>query len=326
MEQYILIAGVGRSGTNWLFDLLNLSSQTHCRNATFHAVPDSPLAPLVTGVEPLGKEPDFGKRWDEAIATIASRMGALDGKIPVAKAHFRPWAQRIGLVRAVGSARLRHLLALLQPSLRNREWPVPGWLASAGALERATPVLRVGAALSCQDWVLDHRPQATFVHMVRHPGGFLNSWQRRYASSHDSGQIRRENVARLRRMSAVAPSWCDKFGDLDAMSAAESELWFWRYATEATWLAGRDRPRYKPVTFESLAADLEATLRSVYDHCGLNWTPQVAATAALMPSRFSGHMVSARKIAGAWRETLDPGDVAMVDRVLDDSPIRHFWE
>ena len=31
-RRYVLIAGQGRSGTNWLLQILDLSSQTHCRN------------------------------------------------------------------------------------------------------------------------------------------------------------------------------------------------------------------------------------------------------------------------------------------------------
>lgn len=325
VDDCILIVGVGRSGTNWLFDLLDLSARTHCRNATSNSLPDSLLAPLIEGVAPLQRDRDLGSRWDEALTALAGRMGAMDGRIPVAKAHFHRWASAAGLVRAVGSRRLRPVLAWIQPSLRQREWPVPRWLASAQAMRRAVPVLRIGSALPCVEWVLAERSRAKILHMVRHPGGFLNSWQRRFLSAGDADLVRRDNAARLRRVLEVDPSWGENFGDVDALCVQETELLFWRYSTETTWKHGGDEPQYKLVTFESLAADLDSALRSVYEHCGLAWTREVAAAASIIPSRFSGKRVSAREIAEAWRTTLDPRYVEMVDRILDQSPLGQIW-
>ncbi len=322
---HVLIVGVGRSGTNWLFDLLDLSPATHCRNATQHSVPDSPLAPLISGIEPLEPSPELGARWDAAIEAMATRMGERDGRLLARKAHLNPLAQRLGLARLLASRRARQALGVVSPSLRRAEWPVPGWLASPASLASALPVLRTGGSLPCVAWVLANRPNARVLHMVRHPGGFTNSWKRRYLGEGDAGEIRRANLARLAEVSRVAPHWADRFGALEALSTEEAELWFWRYATESTWEAGRRHRAYKCVTFESLAADLPGTLRDVYAHCGLALPGSVLAAAERMPSRFSGKAEAAGEIAAAWRRKLDPADVERVDHVLEGSPIRGLW-
>lgn len=325
-DHHILVVGVGRSGTNWLFDLLNLSPLTRCRNATHNAVPDSLLAPLIRGVAPLPREADLGLRWDAAIRAMAHGMGPLDGPIPVIKDHLSPLAQRFGFVRALGSRRTRSAMSVFVPAFRQQEWPVPGWVASSASLDRAIPVLRTGESLACLGWVLDERPDARLLHMVRHPGGFANSWQSRFLSERDAERVRSTNLDRLREVVRCAPDWSDRLGDIDVMTAEEAELWFWLYATETAWQIGREHDGYALVTFESLAANLLETLRRVYAHCDLPLTDAVAQAAERMPSRFSGKTVSAAEVANAWRSKLSPEHTVLVDRILADSPVRSFWE
>lgn len=80
------------------------------------------------------------------------------------------------------------------------------------------------------DYVLHHRPSAPVYYNIRHPGGFLNSWASRYLSRRDNDTVDQLNRARLHDEVGEHPHWAERFGDIDAMSVHESDLWYWCYA------------------------------------------------------------------------------------------------
>src|SRR4051812_20363205 len=98
-ERYVLIAGQGRSGTNWLLEIFDRSPRTHCRNEPNECA-GSALSELASG---WTFDPELGAElepvWDEAIARTAASFGDRDHAIPVPKDHFSGPAQRMGLVR-----------------------------------------------------------------------------------------------------------------------------------------------------------------------------------------------------------------------------------
>lgn len=323
--RYTLIVGGGRSGTNWLFDLLNLSPLTNCRNATYNALPNSTLAALLRGFTPLTDFCELEQHWDSAIRELRYRMGALDGPIPVRKAHFVSWAESLGVVDLVSRRRLRQMIAPLLASLKGDEWSIPTWMIHHSALDEAMLVLRTGPSISCLEWILSNRPHVPVLHMVRHPGGFLNSWLSRFAMLSDLDEIRRQNALRLEEVKQAAPSWGDIFQDIGNMSHKESELWYWRYATETVWQLGRNYSHYKIVLFESLASNTKETLRSVYAHADIDWDEKIVQDGPINRSRFTGKPVTANAIANAWHSKLAPEDIALVEKVLEGSPLVEFW-
>ena len=72
-KRYVLITGQGRSGTNWLLEILDQSRQTHCRNEP-NGCAGSALSAL-----PLGQmscpeqEAKLESAWDAAIIRASSR-------------------------------------------------------------------------------------------------------------------------------------------------------------------------------------------------------------------------------------------------------------
>lgn len=316
---YALVSGHGRSGTNWLLELFDLSPRTFCRNEPA-GIETSPLKKLewdrfIRRADQTALE----EGWDDAVSWTCSHMGERDRVITMPKDHMHAWSRSLGLYRIARGPRYRRALGHLIPSLRGAEWPAPAWVFDRARLAQALPVLKLVSSPGWSDWVLRRRPTIGLFHIVRHPGGYLHSWTTRYRSKHDEETIHRLNRARLEDIAAEEPEWGARFGSIDAMGTEESELWFWCYATETIEAAGRGRPAYDRIIYEDLTSDPVPIVRRCYEKCRLAWSRAIER-AVLDASRTS------QTIAGAWRESLDEGQIELVSRILDQSSLRECWK
>ena len=316
--QHVIIVGEGRSGTSWLLDLVNSSRRTHCRNEPETILESSPIARLPSPVVLTdAAAAELERDWDAALRWTATRMGRRDLPIPGPKDHVYELGRRLGLARTVNSLPRRYLAKLL-PSLRPSEWRIPFWVGSEAALGRAVVIFKMLQVPAWAAWVLARRPETNVVHIVRHPGGFLNSWRNRHLGVHDPDDVLRANRDRLDAIRTAHPEWAERFGDIDAMAVGESELWYWRYATETIHAAGAGKPQYHRVLYENLAADPVATGRPIFDFCGLEWDDRIAR-------RVRSRSTESASIAAAWRTKLPQEELAHVDRVLAGSPMQRWW-
>jgi len=318
MGKYITITGHGRSGTKSLLSLLDICPSTHCRNSPY-LDPTAPLSQLPSRFVHRSDLPALADGWDEAMVWTASHMGAGDQRIPVVKHHLHGLSCRLGLPAVMYYTKLRRLVALVSPSLRRMEWPVPAWLGKQKALASALPVLRTSQVPGWVCWALAHRPAACVLHIVRHPGGFLNSWRNRFLRDRDAVAVHTANLARLQEVAAADTAWAQRFGAIERLSLEESELWYWRYATEEIHATGVGSSQYKLVIYEQLAANPVAVMREVYASCGLDWGAAIER-AIVRSARES------QQLAGAWRQRLDAGEVARVEGILHNSPMQGWWE
>jgi hypothetical protein len=315
---YALVSGHGRSGTNWLLELLDLSPQTFCRSEP-RGIETSPLRRFAH--DRFVKRADqsaLDAAWDEAVRWTASHMGERDRVITMPKDHIRPISRRLGLYRAVRGPRYRRALSLFLPSLRGGEWRPPAFLFDHAKLREALPVLKLVSSPGWTDWVLRRRPHARVFHIVRHPGGYLHSWRNRYRSKQDESVIQRMNRARLEDIAREQPRWGERFGDVAAMTTVESELWFWCYASETIDEAGEAQPAYDRIIYEELAANPVPIVRRCYEMCGLDWSPRVAE-AVISSSQIS------QTIASKWQRGLNDEEIGMVLRILNQSTLRDHW-
>lgn len=316
--EYILIAGHGRSGTNWLLELLDQSPRTHGRNepdellgSPFESLP-SPWA--------MGEVPeDFALRWARAVRWAARRIGERDQRPVVDKLHFHRFSRRLGLVRINDSPRARRWLRLAWQALNSPEWLLPIWLGSRERLAQALPVLKCTQIPAWARWVVENDPTAMVLHIVRHPGGFLNSWRNRYVSAHEQAEVLAANKRRLHLVADVDPPWGERFGDVDAMGLDESELWFWRYAAETTHAAGVGRERYRLILFERLARQAPPIAEAVYRESGLTWSDELAR-------RVASRAADSVNISHQWQKKLNEEQVALIHRVLEGSLMNAWWD
>jgi hypothetical protein len=171
-------------------------------------------------------------------------------------------------------------------------------------------VLKLLGSPGWMRFVLQERPGIPVFHLIRHPGGFLNSWSRRYLASQDRNEVTRLNRQRLHEVARINPLWAERLEGIDVMSAEEAELWNWLYVNEAVYQAGRASGQYHRVVYEDLVRDTVSTVKFLYAACGLVWTEGIEQA---IESSSSG----SKFIAAAWRERLQPEQQELVERFLE---------
>ena len=314
----VLIIGHGRSGTNWLQDILDCSTVTHCRTEP-NEHEGNPLMD-VPGAWVAGEgAAALETGWDRAVAWTASRVGDRDHLVLGPKAHLRTLSKSLGLYRMLAGARYRKVLSTFVPRLRRLEWVMPWWIFDAKKLEDALLVMKLNQAPGWAVWVLNHRPNTAVLQIVRHPGGMLNSWKNRYVAGRDPDAVRQANQRRLEMISKADAEWAERFGDIRSTSVEEGELWFWRYASEVVHRVGVEKPAYMLVKYEDLADDVVHIAERIYQHLGLVWTPYAEA-------HIRAQAAESRKISMAWRSKLADEDLAAIETVLDGSVMEHWWD
>ena len=326
MQKYALIVGHGRSGTNWLLDILDASPQTFCRNEP-NEINDSPcnhLAPLWQVSRDMS---DMDKHWDEIATWMGNHMGERDHRLTSPKIYVHLQAQKLGVANFPARPKIRTALRTVLPAMRAGEWEMPWWVGEQSKLNQAYAVLKINQAARVAVWLLKHRPNVPVLHIVRHPGGRFNSWKNRFLAERNEVEITQRNRDRLRDVLNIAPEWCDRFGDIDAMPIAESEMWFWRYVTENIHNAGEGLANYKLLLYENLAQDPVGTAKQVYEFCGLQWTHAVEdlvgeGTQESVWGKIQGTPMT---VAREWRKKLNTSEVESVNRVLNGSLLENWW-
>ncbi|MFK7962002.1 MAG: sulfotransferase [Phycisphaerales bacterium] len=271
-DDLIVVAGQGRSGTNWLLDLFDAHAGTRCRSEV-DELPGSALSELPSPLFRASAADLTEDAWWSAVNHAMRHEGTRD-HAPVAPKSWSPGGVRgLGLGEFTRRRRPRRLLRMAMPMLREAEWPVPAMLA--GSIGDARPVLKFVQTPGWIDWLLRTQPAVNIVHIVRDPAAFLDSWQRRYVARNRPPAVLDANRARLHRLAALEPTWAERMGDPEAMGLEESELWYWRYATELSHAASAGRDRYELVSYEAIVADPVAVTRSLYAATGLEWAADI---------------------------------------------------
>jgi hypothetical protein len=232
--------------------MFDTSPETFCRNEP-NVIQGSPCEQLeaIWKVEPL--MPDMDQQWDDIAAWMGSHMGERDHRLEYPKFYAYSLARKTGISAFTARPKIRNALKAIFPEFRQGEWEMPWWIGSQTELERSYAVFKINRSSRIAVWLIKNRPQIPVIHIVRHPGGRLNSWLNRFLSTRDAEAIDQRNKARLKQVLEIAPEWKDLIGDIDTMSIVESETWFWRYVTETIHRAGEGAKNYKLIIYEHLA-------------------------------------------------------------------------
>lgn len=166
--------------------------------------------------------------------------------------------------------------------------------------------------------ILRPRPNVKVLHIVRHPGGVLNSWLNRYVAHRDVREVKNNSRARLEQLAQCTPNWARRLGDIQRMSIDELELWYWRYMNEIIWKSGRQASNYHQLIYEELVVDTVALMKQVFARCSLRWSESVGQRIAAL----SSNSVS---FATKWRSSLTAPQEGLVERILEDSAMKDWW-
>jgi hypothetical protein len=314
---YTLLFGQGRSGTNWFLDLFQVSQQTFCRQPFFD--PESPLADLLPHRFVIKRDCDqLLDIWDDTLARTLQHMGSRDPHIVYPKDYLGVFGNTIGR-KVVGKRSVRKAIGFFSSGIRKKEWIFPGWLGNREGLLGAPAIIKFHQAPGLANFALKHRPKVPVFQIIRHPGGFLNSWATRYLGHQDGDSVLWANRNRLKRIAEADPTWAARFGDPDSIGVEEAELWYWCYANETSYDLGSDRENYRAVPFEMLAQDPLPIMQDLYEIIGLTWDQTIAERILATSSQSSS-------IAGQWKNRLKPHQRELVERILDNSSLKNFWE
>jgi hypothetical protein len=321
--RHALLVGQGRSGTNFLLELLDQSPATHCRNEP-DQLDQSALARLTPFRFFVDDPARLAQLFDAAVERAAACVGPRDHTPEVEKDWLRRGARGAGYFYLRQRYRVVERLVRRQKPMDGRELPFPRWMADRARLARSFHVFKLNAAVGVGAWALREHLATRVLHIVRHPGGFAKSWWKRWVHG-EGGMDRGRGTAdvlrdeeRLRELARRDPAWARLLGDVDRIERAEGELWWWRYVNEALHAAGRERASYRLVLYEDLARDPVGTSRAAYAFLGLDWDEAIERRV-----RAIGH--GAEDIAHAWKAELDPALIAIVEKVLDGSPLAGWW-
>ncbi|WP_346293300.1 sulfotransferase [Sphaerothrix gracilis] len=323
----IIITGRGRSGTNWLMDTLDASPLTHCRSEPY-VNPASPLSHLTRVWETGKADSEIASKWDNIVHLLALRMSVRDHHFKHPKFYIRPLAQHLKLPYLLSRPKLRKTLGIFMPSLRGIEWKIPTWIASQSDLEDAYTVLKVNFDAFIIQWILENRTHASVLHIVRHPGGRLNSWMNRFLSSSDAEHVLNDYKKKLKNISDFDESFSQKIGNIDSLSLIQAELWMWRYINESIYLAANMYPNYRLVVYEDFAENPVQYAKELYEHCSLPWNEQIEKTISdsVQDSVWGRIPGTSKDVANAWKQKLNPEYAQTVSKVLQDSLMQDWWD
>ncbi|MEO9827665.1 MAG: sulfotransferase [Paracoccaceae bacterium] len=317
LPRYVLIAGHGRSGTNWLLNLMDLSTETHCRNEP-NEIQGTALSGL-PGAQFAGVGGDvLATSWDHAIEQTSEKIGERDPRPLSPKRHIRPISRALGLDALMYRPRMRSFAKWAHILTESGEWDVPFWLGNRRLLTNPLTVVKLVQTPGWITWVLKNRPDVLVLHIVRHPGGFLNSWHHRYVAYAGIEAVTQDNAARIRSLIKLDKNWRSEIPDIDNMSVEESELWYWKYSTETIYNAGKNLKNCQLIIYENMTKDPKKYAEEIYQRCGLLWTEDVNA-AIIASSQTSVD------IASAWTNRLDANQISLAEKFVQSSLLKDFW-
>lgn len=307
------ILGMGRSGTNFLLDLLDVSERTHCRNEP-DELPGGALESW--GQWKIHSCKRSGTRHWEELIHAATCGGERDRPTPPWKSWLRQNASTPA--SALSKSGLRKLL----PGLGGAEFKLPHALIRHEELASSLHVFKINAAPSVAELFLKESASSRerspeVVHIIRNPAGFLRSWRRRWLTKHDVHEVLRANRARIQAVLENDPDGGAFMADFDSPDVFESELLFWRYCTQRIRRAGRELESYTEVSYDKLASEPLETLRAIFNELQLPWTDAVNERVTAM----TGGSVA---IANAYRSELDEETRAMLERTLGEDLFTEF--
>lgn len=300
--RYAIIVGMGRSGTNWLLELLNLSSQTYCRNEPYACL-ESPLRKLEH--DRFVEHPDISalaKHWDNAIDHTLMSMGFRDPVVTATKDFHHSLSRQAGLYRLLRSTKFRKLISPVLPSLRGEEWLAPGWVFDREKLRNAKGVVKFTRSTGWVSFVLKHRRDVPVFHITRHPGGFLNSWANRYLSTTTSEDALQGKLEHLHDLVTTSSHWRAMIGDVAQLDIESAHLWYWLYMNRTVFEAGRDNPNYRHVHYEDLARFPVETMRPLFDAYQLEWNDDIEQQISELGNK-------SKFISNAWKNKLTPRQI-----------------
>ncbi len=345
MHRNIFISGNGRSGSNILLDCLDLSQYTHCRNEP-HSFNTSPFYQKilqhlyfdptkfnVDDIESNILDPNFdlsdslNQHWDSILEHMQYHWSDRDRIIPNGekKNYINGLFWDTGLFQFLNKKnQLRKKLSVVIPSFKGSEFQFPSWFFNDSWGKDTVHVFKVLKTIEfCYSWLSENYPQTPIIHLIRYPGGFYKSLTSRFFSKYDEqGKKVFETINKImlsKRLNlAKEKNITFPEVDIDSMNLLECTFWNWLVMNELIYSHYAKKSLIKLVVFENLICDPINEFKSIYDYCGLPWSPIIEEQIGYVFSQSA-------KTALSFRQALSTSDQDFIHKTLQYSSLPELW-
>ncbi len=165
-------------------------------------------------------------------------------------------------------------------------------------------------------------PEATAIHLIRHPCGYVQSVLRGEEQGRFVGSVKASEdfpVFEMLLGSSLAREQGVTLSDLKACSPLERLAWRWTLFNEQALEDTSGLPNCQQVLYEELCTNPESVIRKLFERLHLDWNPQVVRfirrSTAVNREGFYSVYKNPRLSAEKWRTALSPSDVKRVTAI-----------
>lgn len=335
--KYCVVAGMGRSGTNYILDLLDFSASTICRNEP-DAISGSNFSNLnymyATQASEIPKE--FKKSWTKTINEERYFFSVRDRSLGCVKNFMTSaWSSMLASWLLTGQRR-RNALKLIWPTLSGNRYSLPHLLIDNIKLKKAMLVIKINMKLGWMLYLVRQEPSIPVIHVIRHPAGYFASMKYRYITKVGEEIARKGAIERLQNIAGTDPVWCEKFnlfGPIKDMSMIELSLCWWWCFNETLYMAASDKEQYLSLRFEDVVRDPVICADNIYKHVGivdateaLKRTKKLANQAGRSKQRHNNYMNPNKGNIDSWRKKLSEQEIEVAYKILRNSKFSNLWK
>jgi hypothetical protein len=304
----ILLVGLPRSGTTWVGKIFDSHPSTLYLHEPDSAVPIEEI-PLVVPEDGATIAPE---QLEAIVArTLSVRLTRVAGSLPRFPKDYRnpvvDWLHR--RLAAVLKMHSRAFPEAELPDMLRKHGNRPVRLAWKSVLS----VGRIGLIARLM-------PEIRVIHILRHPCGWMTSYDRGYKERWFTSQRNDWRLLRLLEATPLARRQNLTLESFRSMSDIERDTWIWLLWNESGAAAAKGLPNVSSVLYEKLCAAPLKVSRQMFDFVDLDWNRQ---TEMFVERSVSAHRDSYYGVyrnpsisASKWRNRFSPEQVRLVESIM----------
>lgn len=312
----VFLIGSGRSGTTFLQRVFDSHPDTLCLHE-----PDT-LA-RENSPTPFPDRADYSSLMATAAAYV-KRLTRIRGLRAVQKRPTFPKSYRSGFSQSLREGIIFALKGLETVVKGASAWNVPDFADTS----RAIPVLKSVEALGRMPLYARACPDMKFIHILRHPCGYVSSQLR----GHGMGKMPAPTIylpqlaLPLAREQGLTQ---EKVADFDPLTKA---AWTWTIVNDFAIRETRDLPNVRRVLYDAVCDDLMPQAHAMMDWCGLSRSPQTDAFLNQLLAQTEGThsyhdtVRNPRSAAHRWRKEMPKADQDRIMEIAGLSPAGQAFE
>jgi hypothetical protein len=307
----VFIIGSGRSGTTFLQRIFDSHPQTLCLHEpdTLARTNNPPAVPAVEDYREL----------KPAAAAYIDKLTRIRGLRAIQKRPTFSKSYRSGLARSLRESTIFAYQGL-EKALGKRvsSWRVPEFADTSQVI----PVLKSVEAVPRLPLFARASPGMKFVHIMRHPCGYISSQLR----GHRLGKMPSPRIFQAQMALPMAQEHGltpDMVAEFDPLTTA---AWTWVISNDFVFRQTKDLPNVRVLLYDELCDDLMAESQALLEWCNIPWHTQTDEFLSRLLAHDSGAHAyhdtvrNPRSAAHRWRREMPEADKALAMDIVRQSP------